>query len=385
MMTVIQNALVANSDCSSFSAEDLVLCDGRIDKRVPRGTSVPEGAQVIDAAGRYVLPGLIDIHTHGAMGVNFPARDPFDKALEYFAGKGVTTVLPTTGMSTIEKTVEFIEHVLREQTEEYGARVGGFHLEGPFLSEQKRGAMRGEAVACTVENFRTLLEAGRGQLRVMTIAPERENALEVIALGRQSGVRMSLGHTNATYEQAMAGIDAGAEGATHTFNAMRSLMHRDPGVLGAVLTQNRISCEAICDLVHLAPATVQLILAAKGADRMILISDSGVIAGLGDGDYPDSTGESGKTRYVRNGVSRLADGTISCSTCTMAEGARNLIGLGCSLLDIAKMGARNPARAAGLTDRGEIREGLLADLIIVDEWMNLFDVVLRGERFESAC
>jgi len=378
MKTVIRNGLVVNNDCTAFLPLDIVLRDGLIEKLLPRGTAV-EDATVIDAQGQYILPGLIDIHNHGALGVYYAFSDDFTPALELFARHGVTTVLASTGCTPMEELLASIRRILEKQKTAPGARIGGIHMEGPFLSSEKRGAMTIPDIPCTVENFLKFYEAAQGQLRVMTIAPERENALDVIRAGVERGVRMSLGHTNATYQEAMAGIRAGATGSTHTFNGMRSLLHRDPGVLGAVLTEPEVICEAICDLVHLSPAIVKLILAAKGTDKMILISDAVYITGFGDGEYRLGT----QHKFVKNGVARLANGTIAGSCFTMADGARNLISLGCSLLDIAKVGARNPALATGLTDRGMIKEGLLADLIITDENMQVSSVILRGELVDQ--
>ena len=375
MKIIIRNGLVAHSSCSFFSETDILLCNGLIEKLIPRGTPVRGEARVVDAAGKYILPGLIDIHNHGGMGVYYANADDFSVALNYHARNGVTTVLPTISCRPMEDILSAIGRVLAQQEKNTGARIGGLHLEGPFLSPKKKGAMLAPDIPCSVENFDKIYEAARGQLRVMTIAPERENALEVIRRGAQRGVRMSVGHTDADYAQALAAIRAGALGATHTFNAMRGLNHRDPGVLGAVLTEPDVVCEAICDMVHLAPATVKLILATKGTERTILISDSVIATGYPDGEYVYD----GKPRIVKNGVSMLPDGTISGSCFCMADGAGKLVELGCTLLDIAKMGARNPAEAVGLRDRGRIGEGLLADLILCDEKMRVSTVFLRGQ------
>ena len=384
MKMLLQNGLVADGECKAFHPWDILICDGVIEKIIPRGAVVAGDAVVIDATGKYILPGMIDIHNHGGFGVDFGVGDGvdnngnFDYALDQFAKRGVTTVLTTLCGGSTEYFLEKIKNILAQQKKGCGARIGGIHLEGPFISDKKKGAIRLANIPCSVETFDTYWKAAEGQLRVMTIAPERENALDVIRRGAACGVRMSIGHTNATYEEACAGIAAGATGSTHTFNGMRSLMHRDPGVLGAVLTDPNVICEAICDMVHLSPATVKLILAAKGMDKVILISDAGYITGLEDGvyDLPD-----GRRKFVKEGKVCLEDGTIAGSCFTMADGARNLIKLGCSLLDIAKIGAYNPAKATGLTDRGNIKEGLLADLIITNEDMTDISVILRGERY----
>lgn len=191
------------------------------------------------------------------------------------------------------------------------------------------------------------------------------------------GVRMSLGHTMATYDEAMAEIRAGANHATHVFNAMRSYNHREPGVLGAVLTEPSVMCETICDMIHLAPATVKLVYSAKGLDGMILISDSVRITGLPNGEYEVN----GSIRIVKDGVSRTRTGTIAGSCFTMDDGARRLIELGFSLENIARIGALNPARAVGLDNEiGTIEVGKRADIIICDDKMNVERVILRGKE-----
>ena len=210
----------------------------------------------------------------------------------------------------------------------------------------------------------------------MTIAPELEGALDIIREGAKRGVRMSLGHTMATYDEAMAGIEAGATHATHTFNAMRAYNHREPGVLGAVLTDERVSCETICDMVHLSPVTVKLIRLAKGLDKMILVSDSGLITGVPNGEYVID----GQTRYVKDGVSRTANGTIAGSCFTMADDARNLVKIGFTLPEIARIGALNPARAAKIDDYlGTLEVGKCADVLVCDEEMNIDRVMIRGK------
>ena len=385
MKTLIRNGLVAGCQCEAFYPVDVLICDGVVEKLMPRGASEAEDAVIIDATGKYVIPGLIDIHNHGGLGVDFAAWETpldsekgFDPALDYFAKQGVTTVLATLCGLVQERIFASVKNIFAEQKKEHGARIGGIHFEGPFISEKRRGAITYREVPCSVETWEEYWKAAEGQLRVMTIAPERENALEVIQKGASYGVRMSIGHTDATYEQTCAAIAAGATGSTHTFNGMRSLMHRDPGVLGAVLTEPDVICEAICDMVHLSPATVKLILATKGVDKVILISDAGYMTGLEDGvyDLPD-----GRRKIVQGGVAKLENGTIAGSCFTMADGARNLIKLGCSLLDIAKVGSYNPAKATGLTDRGAICEGKLADMIITNEDMTDISVILRGELY----
>ena len=188
---------------------------------------------------------------------------------------------------------------------------------------------------------------------------------------------MSIGHTMASYEEAMRAIEAGAEGATHVFNAMRSLNHRDTGVLGAVLTDDRVTCETICDLVHLAEPTVRIVYNCKGADGMILISDAGPQTGLPDGEYLF-----GKTKkIIKNGVSTLPNGTIAGSTKPVSYGAQNLVKMGIPINKVSKMGSYNPAKAIGMDDEiGTIETGKRANIIIVDEAFNINKVFIYGSE-----
>lgn len=372
MKTLIKNGKVVLPDCSGFTDTDVLVEDGRI---LALGKNLVSD-EVFDANGKYILPGLIDIHNHGSVGIYFGSDEDNGKILAFLASRGITTVLPTIGTNAIDVLVKRINRVLAlKESNTAHARVGGIHLEGPFISTEKKGAMPVESPPCNVESFNILMEAGKGKIKIMTIAPERENALDVIREGVKNGVRMSLGHTMATYAEAMAAIDAGANHATHTFNAMRSYNHRESGVLGAVLTTESVTCEAICDMVHLAPATVKLISRAKGLDKMILISDSVLITGMPDGEYIYD----GQTRIVKDGVSRTLNGTIAGSCFTMADGAKNLVKLGFSLADVARVGSLNPAKAAGLDGQlGTLEKGKLADILVCDKDMNIERVMLRG-------
>jgi N-acetylglucosamine-6-phosphate deacetylase len=328
-----------------------------------------------------VLPGLIDIHNHGACGSNYSFDSDFRPARIYAAREGVTSVLASPGGRPLDELIEQTKNILSNKDESCGAKIIGIHYEGPFISESKKGAMKTPDDIPTVESFIKLVEVAGDFVKIMTIAAEVQNATEIIKEGKKRGIRMSLGHTDATYDEAMGAIEAGAVGATHTFNAMRSLLHRDPGVLGAVLTDDRVSCEVICDMVHLAPAIVKLIYAAKGSDNFIIISDNGAQTGLPDGDY--KIGEFIKT--IKNGVCTVNEGkTIAGSMQSMSSGARNLIKLGIPLSEVSKMGSYNPALAISMEKEiGSIDIGMRADIIVVDESFNVGCTFIDGELFEE--
>lgn len=372
MKTLIENGYVMDAECRRLERRSVCIEDDII---VPYDGGTCDS--VIDAAGQYVLPGWIDIHLHGAFGVNFAKEGCFDEARLWLAREGVTTVAPTVSTRPMDETLAAIRHILTQRKRRVGASFEGIHLEGPFISPDKLGAMNPPDIARTVENLDIMLDAGEGQVRIVALAPELDGALALIRRGVARGVQMSLGHTLATYVEAMAAIEAGASFATHTFNAMRAYDHREPGVLGAVLTEDRVTCEMIADMVHLAPATAKLILRVKGADRVILISDGSMISGLPDGDYDMD----GRIRYVRDGVSRNANGNLASSTVSMAQGARNLRRLGVSIEEISRMGALNPARALGIDSfTGSIGDGQRADVLVCDGTLNCTAVFAAGER-----
>ncbi len=216
---------------------------------------------------------------------------------------------------------------------------------------------------------------------LMTMAPERENALAAIRAAKECGVAVSLGHSEATYEQCEEAIEAGAVRATHVFNAMKPLYHRETGILGAVLTDDRVTCEMICDLVHLDAAILRLIYRQKGPDRITLISDSGRMSGLGDGEYMVGGG----LRTVKDGVCLNQEGRIAGSCVSMLAGAKNLLKLGIPLEEISLMGARNPARALGIEAlTGSLEIGKAADIVVCDGKLDIKAVFVNGNRVFQA-
>ena len=375
MKTLIKNGLILDSACRSFSKETLLI-DGETIAEVGEMSTVSYD-RVIDAEGLYVIPGFIDVHAHGAFGVNFDRGIDFGEIRMWFARQGITTVSPTIATYPVDELVPIMEHALSEAKKKIGSSLAGLHLEGPFISSQKKGAMPHPPIPYERESFEKILEAAKGNLAIMTAAPEIDGGFDLIRYGAERGVWMSLGHTVADCACAKAAIEAGARGATHTFNAMRAYDHRDPGVLGAVLTDDRVFCEMICDFVHLAPETVKLILCAKGAERVILIDDAASITGVPDGVYDVN----GMAVTVKDGVARNPEGRLASSCLSMVDGARNLLGLGVSLADVCLMGAYNPAHVLGLDSMtGSLSPGLRADILVCDAKLNIHTVLAAGEK-----
>lgn len=335
---------------------------------------------IFDATGLYVIPGFIDTHIHGCVGVEFASPDEdFEKAQIWLANQGITGFAPTVRTMSLDRMAAAEKNILRqsEKAVKY-SRILGINLEGPFISANKKGSMAPpDDVVCDVETITLLADNGEGFLKLMTMAPERENAEEVIRTASEKGIKVSIGHTDCTYEVAMAAINSGALRATHVFNAMRPFSHRETGVLGAVLTDDRVNCEMICDLVHLDAPAINLVYRVKGYSNITLISDTGAMSGLGDGEFVVN----GVVRTVKNGLCLNPFGVIAGSCFSMHYGAQNLLSMGIPLEEISVMASLNPAKALGVDDAlGSIQIGKYADLIVCDDKLNIKAVFVDGKK-----
>ena len=346
---------------------------------------IPKGCRVVDFGDGIIAPGLIDIHIHGASGRDVMKGDPGSLAtIERFLAKhAVTSYLPTTITAPVDSTLAALESLANaidaagkhQDGDELRARPRGIHIEGPFLSHARRGVHPTEnLLPPTVKMFERFWEAARGHIRVMTIAPELPGAPEVIADAARRGVCVSLGHSDADLQSTRTGIAAGARHATHTFNAMRPLRHRDPGILGAVLTDSNLSADIIADGLHVDPAIVQLFLQAKGPDRAVFITDSTAATGMPDGIYKIGTLE----MEVKRGVC-LARGTLAGSTLTLDQAVRNVMQFAhCDLEQVLRPATLNPARVAGLAGKGILEVGVEADLVVLSPEGDVRNTIIRG-------
>ena len=319
-----------------------------------------------------LTPGLLDKHEHGAMG--FDATHPDEEKcrawLKMLAEHGVTNVLYTLGSGPIEVTanaVRFAARVMEEQKSGGfpGARVEGVHLEGPFLNPVRKGAMNEKNfLPPTMENFLALCGGHEEIVRAITIAPEMEGA---IALGKQlegMGIRVQAGHTDATCAQAQAAFEAGAfTGVTHFYNAARPLNQREPGVLGAALLDDRVTCEAICDFVHVAPEMLRVLIGLKGTRRVAVISDSVSTAGLPDGVYYGGN----HSVVVKGGLNFTESGGIAGGAKQADTGVKNLVSLGYDPAEVFRMASTVPAEYLGIEGLGHVRVGARACLAAWDE------------------
>ena len=363
----------------------LVLEDGVIAAVGPRDTvSFPAHAQIVDLGDSILTPGLIDIHIHGGGGRD--VMEGSDDALAAVEGMmfrhGVTSYCPTTVTAPVDSTLSALA-ALGKAVERAGdkpqsgrAQPLGVHLEGPFLSHARRGVHPPlQLQQVSIELFNQMWDAARGRIRMLTIAPELDGALNLVTDAAQRGVCVSLGHSNATLAQALAGVAAGARHATHTFNAMRRMDHRDPGLLGLVLTDRTMTADIIADGVHVEPVIVDLFMRAKGLDRAVLITDGISATGMPDGTYRLGSFEV----QVRDGRCE-SFGKLAGSVLTLDRAVRDAAQFaGLSFQDSVRLATLNPARVLGLEHRkGVLREGADADVAVFSPEGRVRQTVVGG-------
>ena len=333
-----------------------------------------EGPADLDAQGCYVVPGLVDIHTHGAMGEDFSdgRRPGLQPLADYYAAHGITSYLATT-MTLKEETLTPAMHAIRDFRPAGGAKCAGVHLEGPFLSYAKRGAQAAENLHKPDAGlFHRLNEASGGQVKLVTVACEEEGALPFIREISQV-CTVSLGHTTADYDTAMAGFAAGASHATHLYNGMPSFLHRAPGVIGAAFDAEA-SVELICDGLHIHPAAIRATYQLFG-DKLNLISDSLRCAGMPDGNYELG----GQPIVVKDHKATLLDGTLAGSSISLLDAVRNVTRFGLPLAEAVYAASTAPALAVGL-NAGTIQAGRAADLLVLDSDLALKAVFVDGKE-----
>ena len=335
-----------------------------------------EGEADLDAEGAYVIPGLVDIHTHGAMGEDFSdgKAEGMQPMADYYAAHGVTSFLATT-MTLKEEVLTPAMHTIRDFKRQGGAKCAGIHLEGPFLGYAKRGAQAAENLhKPDAALFDRLNEASGGMVKMVTVACEEEGGMEFVAnVSKKAAV--SLGHTSCNYEQAMEAFSRGASHATHLYNGMDGLHHRKPGIIAAALDAGA-SVELICDGLHIHPAAIRVAHKLYG-DKLNLVSDSLRCAGMADGDYELG----GQPITLSGGVARLTGtDTLAGSAISMLDALRNVVRFGLPLTDAVYAASTAPAEAARLADVGSLQVGKCADIVILDKDLNLKAVFVDGKK-----
>jgi len=370
----------------SSGARGIAIRDGKVERLVLEGEDLPTGEVVLDFRPHLIGPGTIDVHTHGAVECSFSSGPPEDTLMicRYRATTSATGLLATiTGVwDELLSSLEKLGKLTGRPTG--GADLLGIHVEGPFLNPERKGAIDQATMrAPSVDDLRRMQDAAGGAIRMMTVAPELPGALPVIAEMVRLGIVPSAGHSDATYEELVAGIDAGVRKSTHTFNAMRPLHHREPGAVGATMSDRRIIAELIPDGVHVHPAVATALIRAKGAIGVVLVTDGVRYAGLAEGVY-ERPGRGRAT--VKDGVAVADDGTIAGSVSPMNRNLRVLRDeAGVALDEGFAMATQVPAELLGLTARGRLETGKDADFAIYRETdMACLATFIRGEQVFAA-
>ena len=330
-----------------------------------------------------IIPGMIDIHIHGTKGSDIMdgSVGAIETIVRSLPSEGTTSFLATTiteSIDRIDKALKSINEYINSKKEKKGAQILGIHMEGPFLSQKRKGAQRGDhVIPSDKELFTKWQKLSGNRIKIVTIAPEGEGALDFIGYLKQEGIIASLGHSDATYEETLKAIEAGARHGTHLFNAMRGISQRDPGIAGALLSDQRITVELIIDRIHLHNDIVKMVLKNKGTDKIILVTDSIRAKGLGDGVYDLG----GLKVNVKKCEARLPDGTLAGSVLKMCEAAKYIMSdAGIKIEDIIKITSKNQAKALGIYDhKGGIAKGKDADLVVLDNNFNVVLTICMGE------
>jgi N-acetylglucosamine-6-phosphate deacetylase len=364
----------------------IIVEDGRITAIGHRDeVKIPEGATDYVASGMTVVPGFVDVHIHGAGGHDVMEATPaaLDCITSTVARHGTTSILATTVTASVDETCKSLEGIAQyirsheqQESTSLSAEILGIHLEGPFISKGRRGVHPLDAIARpSIEILDKFRAASDGLIRILTVAPEIPGALKLITAAASNGIVAAIGHTDADYAQTRAAIQAGARHAVHFYNAMRPFTHRDPGVIGAILTEPDVTAEVIADGVHVAGPAIQVLLGTKGFDTVLLASDATAATGMPDGKFRLGTFEV----TVKDGVSRNSEGNLAGSTLTLDRALRYIVALGVPLIDALRMATILPARRLGLAGKkGIIAIGADADLVVLTPDLRVAGVMTRG-------
>lgn len=335
--------------------------------------------EIIDGQGYYLSPGFIDIHNHGNSGYDVmdSTEEAIDRMGEFHISKGVTSYLGTIITSSYDDMIKAMENMAAYENKRDKANILGIHLEGPFFDIGKKGAQPEEFISLpNLKNIENMITISQGKMKMVSLAPELKGALEVIQKLKKNNIAVAMAHTNSTFESAKRGIDYGITVATHMYNGMRSFSHREPGVIGVSLTDDRVYCEIIYDRIHLHDGAVEIALKMKGYDKIILVSDAMMAAGLQDGEYMLGS----QKVFVKDGAARLASGSLAGSTLNLHQAVWNMVNfLDIPLHEIIKMATLNPAKAIFEDkDLGSVEIGKIADLILFDQDINIKNVIMGG-------
>ncbi|MGL4874565.1 MAG: N-acetylglucosamine-6-phosphate deacetylase [Clostridium sp.] len=340
---------------------------------------------VIDAEGMYLSPGFIDVHIHGAGGHDTMDGTTFaiNEIAKTICKFGTTSFTPTTmtvSVADIKKSMACIKELKLNGTD--GANVLGAHLEGPFISPNAIGAQNPNFLQVpSIETYKEMVKGSEDAVVSVTVAPEVEGAKELIKYLTEQGIVCSIGHTKATYDQAIEGINCGCSHATHLFNAMTGFNHREPGVVGAIFDTD-ISTETISDGIHIAYPSLRIAYKQKGIDKVLLVTDAMMACGMPDGTY----GLGGQDVFVKDGAARLDGGTLAGSILTLDRAVHNVYkNTNYPLYEVVRMASYNGAKHCNVSDsKGSIQKGFDADLLLFDEEINVKKVIINGKIVHEA-
>ncbi|MCK4240891.1 MAG: N-acetylglucosamine-6-phosphate deacetylase [Candidatus Atribacteria bacterium] len=336
--------------------------------------------------GEYIVPGFIDIHCHGGNG--YDTMDSTYEALKeiskFKAKNGCTGFLATTVTSSVKDTVKALNNISEysKQSPEGGAEILGVHLEGPFINAMQKGAQREDLIIpLSVEVMEKFIKESGGLIKIITYAPELDTDFEFTSFLNNKGIIPSVGHSFADYETIISAIKFGLKSSSHIFNQMKGIHHREPGTIGAILTEENLFAEIIADCIHVHPAIVNLLVKAKGIDKIIIITDAMRAAGLQDGIYDLG----GLKVIVKNSEARLESGNLAGSTLTMNRAIKNMVEkMGINIKESVRMASLNPARLLGLNkDRGSLTPGKRADIVVLDDNFNVVYTIKKGKVIYS--
>ncbi len=361
---------------------DILTADGIIrdiiDKKSPVKAETLEVENSIDLDGKYVVPGFIDVHIHGSNGAD--AMDGTVEALKtissYIATKGTTKFLATTLTSSKEELINVLKIAADLQNKEIdGATIFGVHMEGPYFDIEYKGAQNEKYMKpATEKEIKDYLDVKPGLVKMMSLSPHTEQSIETVKFLKENGVIVSVGHSAAKFNDVMKAVDAGLSHSTHTFNGMRGINHREPGVAGAVLISDKINAEVIFDKIHIHPEIVRLMIKAKGTDKVVCITDAMAATGLPNGDY--KLGE--LDVYVKDGEARLkSNDSLAGSVLTMDKAFKHVIELGYPIYEAVKLTSTNAAIEFGL-NAGAIEVGKEADFTVLDDSYNVDMTIVNG-------
>lgn len=339
--------------------------------------SIPDHTEIIDAQGQTITPGFIDLHTHGLMGHDVMG-DHLRDAIPMYPQFGVTSFMATTLTLPREEVLDALgamSSVLESPPK--GADCLGIHVEGPHLSPEKPGMATAEwFYPLTKEDFDVYQKTSGNNIRMITFAPEIGDAKNVIPHLLENNVTPVIGHSNATFDEVTEAVKLGLSQATHTYNAMRPLNHREPGTVGGVMFYDQIYAELIADGIHIHPAAMEILIRAKGLEKVVLISDSSPYGGMPEGEYEWEH----KPLFVKDGICRLENGTIAGAHAELDSGVRNLVNkLNLPLSQSLIPATISPAASVGIKNKGQIKPGFDADIVILDESLHPVKTLVRGD------